>query len=256
MSETHPLTLDEARDAVVAVCVRRQVHLLYPGVPGFELVRGAHMLALNAASGPRVFDAATRARLEHDASFTVAPVPMLGLVEQIPVVGPALASSVRAIGADRITVCPSPAAWGDAVRLIGDAAHELGHVYAVQYAQRTGGDLGAALWCIANLWNPLVRVSEEACNLTANVGAQVILAGERPSTAAAAALAALDADGAYLAHAGETLRSCIASLDAGALHGEGTPLVELLCELEARGVDLGAWLGAVRRNGPALRAIG
>lgn len=245
-----------ARETVRELAASRGYHLIVPGDPFYAEGREAIVRVVSVMPGSLRLGA-DETRLREEVSFTLPPLPAAGLLKLVPVVGPYLSNIVDVVGADRPTMTLAPSVWGTAsqlddrvvaARLIGTGAHEVGHGDHVAHALRVGGDIGLSMWCLAYGINSAFRTWTEACEKTANVQARVILGGEPVADVVASELEALRAYGAdekTLDVARDVLASCAASLEAGQLHGEHTPLHHLLAALSRRDVSCGSWDGVI-----------
>lgn len=218
------LDLSVATDACRAVCQRDAVELALPGDPRREavvLAMGAWHKLRRGGSGWDV---------DYARQHVSVAVPSIGLARDllslIPVVG-----GVFRLLPDHPVIFLAPSALADAPTLIGTVGHELGHE-----AQARRGEL---LWCIAYGVAPEARAAAEASCYGQDITARVLLGGADPDALADAceeSLKRYDLDDAAMVTARGLVSVARRSLKARA--PMGGPVVRIIRELEARGVDL------------------
>lgn len=219
-----PLDLGAALDACHAVAAREGVELVMPG----DVRREAVVLAL--AAYHRLRSGAAGWDVDHARQNVSVAVPPLGaarsLLAAIPVVG-----EVFKLLPERGGIYLAPAALRDPATLVGTVAHEIGH-------QRRAA-AGGLLWCVAYGAAPEARAADEAACYGQDVTAQALLGGGDPAALCDACERSLDRydlddESALLARAvlAVARRSLLARAPMGG------PVVDLLKELEARGVEL------------------
>lgn len=144
----------------------------------------------------------------------------------------------------------SPIAWNDAGVLAATTPHELGH-HARDLGVRAGvppipflPPAASLLWGAGYVFVPRVRMWEESTSALANLTVAVVVRNEDPNAAAAGIIAALREayrPGDAMDAAESTMASGVASLLAGELPGVGTPVVDVLKRLRAKGESFGRW---------------
>jgi len=213
-----------ALDACKAVVAREGVELILPG----DVRREAVVLALAAYHRLRSGEAGWD--VDHARQNVSVAVPSLGpartLLSAIPVVG-----EVFKLLPDRGGIYLAPSALRDAPTLIGTVAHEIGHHRRVAR--------GGLMWCVAYGAAPEARAADEAACYGQDVTAQALLGGGDPDALCDACERSLgrydlDDESALLARAvlGVARRSLRARAPMGG------PVVDIIKELEARGVEL------------------
>lgn len=229
-----PIPLDMARAVAADECEAAGVTLVTPeSLPALRL---AAYLTVTATTSLTLAQARERVSLY---------VPQLA-ADLAHLAAPALGG---AVALDRPCIVVGEGAWGDGALLAGVIAHELGH-HRRDLATRGGlGVVGSALWGLAYLTHPAVRLWEEGTCYSCDVTAAVILRGVDPLVAGDDAERSLRsiyrADPLSLAIGSDAIRSCVASLRARQLHGTGTSIHHVLRALVKRGWDAGAWASVI-----------
>lgn len=231
------IPLDMARAVAADECEAAGVTLLTP--ESLSVLRTAAYLTVTATTPLTLAQAQQRVslyvpRLAADvADLARLAVPALGGV----------------LALDRPCIVVGEGAWGDGPLLVGVIAHELGH-HRRDLATRGGlGVVGSALWGLAYLTHPAVRLWEEGTCYTCDVTAAVVLRGVDPLAAGDDAERSLRsiyrADPLSFAIGSDAIRSCVASLRARQLHGTDTSIHRVLRALVKRGWDAGAWASVI-----------
>jgi Zn-dependent protease with chaperone function len=231
------IPLDMARAVAASECEAAGVTLITP--ESLSMLRLAAYLTVTATTPLTLEQARERVSLY---------VPRLAadLVDLARLASPALGNL---IAIDRACVVVGDGAWNDGALLAGVIAHELGH-HRRDVATRGGlGVVGSALWGLAYLAHPAVRLWEEGTCYTCDVTAAVILRGVDPLAAGDDAERSLRsiyrADPLSLAIGSDAIRACVASLRARQLHGVDTSIHRVLRALVKRGWDAGAWAAVI-----------
>ena len=241
-----PPPLDLARDVALDLATEHGVTLITPDSP--DVTRALAYLAVSTAGTLSLAEARQRVSV-------YLPELVSDLEDVLSLVWPA---APRPLTAPALIL--SEGAWRGAqgddapgATLAGILAHELGHRrrdLAVRASTQPLPVIGSALWATTYLLHAPVRGWEEGTCYTSDMQADVILRGSRVADALARALEALRSPlyrlDALTERVGtDALRSCADSLERGVLHGEDTPVHDVLRALVAGGWDPGEWRAAI-----------
>lgn len=234
--------LSLARSAVHTLCARHGVLLVTPDDPApLRTVIRAAIAAVTPL---------TTAEVDQRISFYV-PRVVSELLDLLP---RALRDHLSPGGA---AIYLTERVWGDAALLVGIGAHELGHHRQDLRARGATGPVGSVLHAAGYALHSTVRLDSEVVCYTMDLSAAAIFGGVDPDAWIAGLLPILAStyrgDAHSVEHAERTLRSAAASLRAGALHGEGTPLHDLLRLLVSMGWDAGPWARAIAGERPTVK---
>ncbi len=244
MSAPIIVNLDLARDVARAACESAGITLVTPD--DHPVVRRVVQLSVAAASP------LTYAEVQQRVSTYVPEVVEGILALGVDLIGLGSPVASKAIGEalprfDRPLILVSPSAWDDGATLLGVIGHEIGHHNDQRHAARSLGALGSVLHGAAYLGHPVLRVHFERC-YSADMTAAVILRGVAPKDAAAGVMRSIEgyspnAEARKLMEM--TVGSVAASLEAGELPGERSPIHDVLRSYALAGGDLGPWTARV-----------
>ena len=219
-----PFELGAALDACKAVSAREGVELVMPG----DVRREAVVLAL--AAYHRLRSGAAGWDVDHARESVSVAVPSLGVARSLLGLIPVVGEVFKALP-ERAGIYLAPSALRDPATLVGTVAHEIGH-------QRRAA-AGGLLWCVAYGAAPEARAADEAACYGQDVTAQALLGGGDPDAlcdACERSLERYDLDEESTVLARGVLGVARRSLRARA--PMGGPVVDLIKELEALGVEL------------------